>query len=79
MGGCGSEGRTTAARNKRMEKKTLKQERMEATFEGGQGSEGAVAPYMDGWMDGHRKCETWYTSLHSKCYAVFLNFLLCYK
>ena len=55
MGGCGSEGRTTAARNKRntrMEKKSWKQERMEATFEGGQDPEGAVAPYMDGWIDG---------------------------
>jgi hypothetical protein len=34
-----------------MEEKSWKQGRVEARFEGGQGSKGAVAPYMDGWMD----------------------------
>jgi hypothetical protein len=32
-----------------MEEKNGKQGRVEARFEGGQGPEGAVAPYVDGW------------------------------
>jgi hypothetical protein len=35
-----------------MEEKSGKYGRMEATFQGGQGPEGAVVPWMDGWMDG---------------------------
>jgi hypothetical protein len=34
-----------------MEEKSWKQGRVEARFEGGQGQEGAVAQYIDGWMD----------------------------
>ena len=47
MGGRGSEGCITAARSKGMEEKSGKQGRVEARFEGGQGPEGAVAPYME--------------------------------
>jgi hypothetical protein len=37
----------TDIRDARMEERSG---RMEATFEGGQGPEGAVVPWMDGWM-----------------------------
>ena len=47
MGGRGSEGCITAARSKGMEEKSGKQGRVEARFEGGQGPEGAVGPYME--------------------------------
>jgi hypothetical protein len=50
MGRRGPEGCITAARIKGMEEKSWKQGRVEARFEGGQGPEGAVAPYMDGWI-----------------------------
>jgi hypothetical protein len=34
----------------RMEEMSYGQRRVEVTFEGGQGPEGAVAPHMDGWI-----------------------------
>jgi hypothetical protein len=49
MGRRGPEGCITAARSERMEEKSWKQGRVEACYEGGQGPEGAVAPYMVGW------------------------------
>jgi hypothetical protein len=50
-GGCCAEGRITDIRDARMEEKSGKQGRMKATFEGGQGPEGAVVPWMDGRND----------------------------
>jgi len=47
MGRRGSEGCITAARRKGMEEKSWKQGRVETRFEGDQGTEGAVAPYME--------------------------------
>jgi hypothetical protein len=50
MGGCGPERCIATTRNEKMEeKKSKKQGRVEACFEGGQGPEGTVAPYMDGY------------------------------
>jgi hypothetical protein len=52
MDGCDPEGCITGAGDKRMEDKSWKWGRMEASCEGGQGSEGAVASYMEwiGWL-----------------------------
>jgi hypothetical protein len=50
MGGCGPERCIATTRNEKMVEKSEKQGRVEAHFEGGQGPEGAVAPYMDGWI-----------------------------
>jgi hypothetical protein len=52
MEGRRPEGCTTDSRNTRLEESSWGWRRMEARFEGGQGSERAVVPFMDGWMDG---------------------------
>jgi hypothetical protein len=49
-----------------MEEKSEKQGRVEASFEGGQGPEGAVAPYMDGWKSKFQ--------LHGKCSITVIFF-----
>jgi hypothetical protein len=49
MGGCCAEGCIADIRDVRMEKKSGKWGRMEATFEGGHDLVGAVVPRTDGW------------------------------
>jgi hypothetical protein len=44
IGECRAEGHITDPRNTRMEETSRRQRRMEACFEGDQGTEGAVAP-----------------------------------
>ena len=51
MGGRRSEGHMINPRNTRMEETSIRQGRMEASCEGGQGPEGAVAPWVDGWKN----------------------------
>jgi hypothetical protein len=55
MGGRSAEGCTRGPRNIRKEETSWGQRTMEASFEGGQGPGKAVAPYMDGLMNGSMK------------------------
>ena len=50
MGGRRPEGHITDPRNTRMEKTSKRQRRMEVSSEGRQDPEGAVAPYVGGWI-----------------------------
>jgi len=47
-----SGGHITDASNTRMKETSRRQRRMEASSEGDQGPEGAVAPWMDWWVGG---------------------------
>jgi len=51
LGGCHLEGYITDPMNMRNEEMSRRQRRMELSYEGGSGLEGAVAPWMDGWID----------------------------
>ena len=48
MGGCHPDGHVTDPRYTWMEETSRRQRRMEESFEGGQGPEGAIAPQMNG-------------------------------
>lgn len=53
-GGTRLEGHIVGLRNWRLEETSRIQRRMEASCEGGQGPERAVAPQKVGWMDSYR-------------------------
>ena len=48
MGGHRPEGRITGTRNTRMGETNIRQRRLDAPFERGQGAEWAIAPHMGG-------------------------------
>jgi hypothetical protein len=50
MGGRRPDGHITDSRNTRMEETSRKQRIIEASSEGDQGPEGAVAPWLDGMV-----------------------------
>jgi hypothetical protein len=50
MEGCHPEGSITDHWNVRCKEPSWGWRRMEASFEGRQGPEGAVVPWMDGWV-----------------------------
>jgi len=50
VGGHHPEENITDPRNMRMEDMSRRQRRMKVSSEGRQGTDGAVAPEMDGWM-----------------------------
>jgi hypothetical protein len=72
MGQCRPDGHITVPRNTRMQETSRRQRRMEASLEGGQGTEGAVAPQTDG----AGTCRGYYIVLISQhCKIMLVNFV----
>ena len=59
--------RITAAGNKRMEERSWKEGWMEASYEGGEDTEGAEAPYMDGYH-----VQQYFWSLHPAFWVIMM-------